>query len=90
MLWQILSDIKKQPVDESNFRFLFETFNFNQNRHSATNWKSIHISLEFPNGPVPIDSNLYIYRPPVEELAYAEIAQPGSVICVKAFRLGRK
>lgn len=85
-LWRILSNIAKQPIEESNFRSSFETLNLNQIQHSAVNRKSIQVSSEFPNGPVPIDSNLYISRPPVEELAYAEIAQPGSFICVKAPR----
>ncbi len=53
---------------------------------SDVNRKSIQLSSEFPNGLVPIDSPLYISRPPVEELAYEEIAQPGSFICVKAPR----
>ncbi len=85
-LWQILSDIRKQPIKESNFRSAFETVNLSQIQHSAINRQSIQLSSEFPNGPVPIDSHLYISRPPVEELAYAEIAQPGSFICVKAPR----
>jgi hypothetical protein len=42
--------------------------------------------LEFPSGPVPLDSPLYINRPPIEELAYAEISQPGCVIRIKAPR----
>lgn len=85
-LWEILSDIKKQPIEQSNFRHSFETFNLNQTQYSAGNRKSIQVSYEFPNGPVPINSSLYISRPPIEELAYAEIAQPGSFICVKAPR----
>jgi hypothetical protein len=41
-------------------------------------------SLNFPGSPVPLDSPLYIKRPPIEELAYAEITQPGCVIRIKA------
>ncbi len=44
----------------------------------------IHISLEFPSGPVPLYSPFYIARPPIEELAYQEINKPGSVIRIKA------
>lgn len=84
-LWQILSDIKKQPINESNFGSSFD-LNSTQIQKGSGNKKSIQVSSEFPNGPVPIDSNLYISRPPVEELAYTEIAQPGSFICVKAPR----
>ncbi len=85
-LWLILSDISKQPIEKSNFRCEFETLNLEQIKNSGVNKKSIQLSSEFPNGPVPIDSPLYISRPPVEELAYAEIAQPGSFIYVKAPR----
>ncbi|HBB30804.1 MAG TPA: diguanylate cyclase [Cyanobacteria bacterium UBA8803] len=42
--------------------------------------------IEFPNDPLPLNSEFYIERPPVEELAYAELAKPGSVIRLKAPR----
>lgn len=85
-LWQILSDIKKQPIEQSNFRSEFETLNLSQIQDSGANKKSIQATSEFPNDPVPIDSHLYISRPPVEELSYAEIVQPGSFICIKSPR----
>ena len=42
------------------------------------------ISLEFPGGPVPLNSPFYIERPPMEEMAQKEVEQPGSVIRIKA------
>ncbi|MDF5728675.1 MAG: AAA-like domain-containing protein [Rhizonema sp. PD38] len=42
--------------------------------------------LEFPSGPVPIDSKFYIDRPPIEERTYTQIAKPGSLIRIKAPR----
>jgi hypothetical protein len=42
------------------------------------------MSLEFPSGPLALNSPLYIPRPPIEELAYEEITKPGSVTRVKA------
>ncbi|MBD2743442.1 AAA-like domain-containing protein [Coleofasciculus sp. FACHB-1120] len=39
---------------------------------------------KFPGGPVPLDSPLYINRPPIEELAYTEITQPGCLLRIKA------
>ncbi len=42
------------------------------------------ISLEFPSGPVPLNSPFYIERYPMEELAKKEIDKPGSVIRIKA------
>lgn len=42
------------------------------------------ISLEYPSGPVALDSPFYVSRPPVEEQAYQEITKPGSLIRIKA------
>jgi len=42
--------------------------------------------LEFPGAPVPPDSPLYIYRPPIEQLVCNHISQPGCVIRIKAPR----
>lgn len=43
-------------------------------------------SLEFPEGVVPLNSRCYIERPPMEELAYAEVGKPGSLLRIKAAR----
>ncbi|MEH1830892.1 MAG: AAA-like domain-containing protein [Nostoc sp.] len=40
--------------------------------------------IEFPSGPVPLDSPLYINRPPLEELVCSEILHPGCLIRIKA------
>ncbi len=40
----------------------------------------------YPDGPVPLDSPLYIERPPIEKLVYQEITQPGGVIRIRAPR----
>ncbi|MBF2075807.1 MAG: AAA-like domain-containing protein [Synechococcales cyanobacterium C42_A2020_086] len=40
--------------------------------------------LEFPSGPLALDSPLYIPRPPIEELALAEIQQPGAALRIRA------
>jgi len=42
--------------------------------------------LEFPGGPIPLDSPFYIDRSPAEARACAEIGKPGSLICIKAPR----
>lgn len=38
----------------------------------------------YPEGPVPLDSPLYIERPPIEELVYREVTQPGCVIRIRS------
>lgn len=40
----------------------------------------------YPDGAVPLDSPFYINRPPVEELVYREVTQPGCVIRIRAPR----
>ncbi|TAF31294.1 MAG: diguanylate cyclase [Oscillatoriales cyanobacterium] len=42
--------------------------------------------LEFPGGPIPLDSAFYIDRSPAEARACAEISKPGSLIRIKAPR----
>lgn len=40
----------------------------------------------YPDGPLPLDSPFYVERPPIEELVYREIVQPGCVIRIRAPR----
>ncbi|MGB3654715.1 MAG: AAA-like domain-containing protein, partial [Rivularia sp. (in: cyanobacteria)] len=84
-MWQILSKIKKQPIDKLNFRSLFD-INLDKTQQDLVQYSTADTiaASEFPNSPVPIDSQFYISRPPIEELAYAELVQPGSLICIKA------
>lgn len=42
--------------------------------------------LEFPGGPIPLDSPFYIDRSPAEARACAEITKPGSLVRIKAPR----
>ncbi|WP_323808675.1 AAA-like domain-containing protein [Nostoc sphaeroides] len=47
---------------------------------------SLASKIEFPSGPVPLGSPLYINRPPLEELVCNEILHPGCLIRIKAPR----
>lgn len=40
----------------------------------------------YPDRPVPLDSPLYIERPPIEEQVYREVTQPGCVIRIRSPR----
>ncbi|WP_035986617.1 AAA-like domain-containing protein [Leptolyngbya sp. KIOST-1] len=42
--------------------------------------------FDFPSGPLPLGSALYIARPPVEDTACGEILRPGGLLCIKAPR----
>lgn len=40
----------------------------------------------YPDGPVPLDSPFYVERPPIEEVVYREVTQPGCVIRIRSPR----
>lgn len=42
--------------------------------------------IDFPSGPLPSQSLLYVERPPIEALALSEITQPGCAIRIRAAR----
>ncbi len=86
-LWQLLSNFWQEPINKFNFRQTLENRRLSQAYQQLTkefNRTATAISLEFPSGPVSLDSRFYIPRPPIEELAYAQIAERGSVVCIKA------
>ncbi len=86
-LWQLLSDFWQEPINKYNFYQTLSSRRLSKNHQQLIkefNRAATAISLEFPNGPVSLNSRFYIPRPPVEELVYAEITTPGSVICIQA------
>jgi len=86
-LWQLLSNFWQEPISKSNFRQTLENRRLSRTYQQLIqefNRAATAISLEFPSGPVSLNSRLYIPRPPIEELAYAQIAERGAVICIKA------
>jgi hypothetical protein len=89
-LWNSLSEALGEKVTKKNFKLVLS--NLYTNGSPAIDQDSDLISpklepLKFPSGVVPLYSSLYIYRPPIEERVYAEIARPGSLIRIKASRL---
>ena len=86
-LWQLLSAFCKEPINQLNFRQTLENHRLSKAHQQLVkefNKAATAISLEFPSGPVSLNSRFYIPRPPIEELTYAEMAKPGSLICIKA------
>ena len=81
---------RKTPVDRYTLECYFSAFHLTLSPGDYTQLDSdimsAPISLEFPGGPVPLNSSFYIARPPIEELAYKEISQPGSLVRIKAPR----
>jgi GGDEF domain-containing protein len=88
-LWQLMSDFWQEPIQKSNFRQVLELQQLNRRQYQLIkefNRVVSKVSLEFPNGPVSIDSNFYIYRPPIEQMACDEITKPGGAVCIKSPR----
>ncbi|WP_375504599.1 AAA-like domain-containing protein [uncultured Nostoc sp.] len=101
-LWQDLSVALGKKITKKNLhlaleKYLQEKITDQENRsqeklgeESSLKVVSPDLSsaskIEFPSGPVPLGSPLYINRPPLEELVYNEILHPGCLIRIKAPR----
>lgn len=95
-LWQRLSQILGAKVTKNNINTVVEHYIINHHQDISASFPLSHSSLtmlnptrtpdrlEFPGSPLPLNSALYINRPPIEELAYEEISIPGSIIRIKA------
>lgn len=81
-LWQLLSEAFGEKITKNNFRsILRQQVGVVEEKHG--NRSSIS-ALELPDTPVPLDSSLYINRPPSEAQAYEEVVKPGALIRIKA------
>ena len=81
-LWQLLSESFGEKITKNNFRSILRQ---QSGKTTQANTGVGQISaLELPNTPVPLDSALYVQRPPIEALAYEEILKPGALIRIKA------
>lgn len=81
-LWQLLSESFGEKITKNNFRsILRQQVGKPEDQERSQGYIS---ALELPETPVPIDSNLYIKRPPSESQAYEEIVKPGALIRIKA------
>ena len=89
-LWQSLSEILQKPISKSNFRSSLESRSLTAEEgeliEEFTRSQCLATVLEYPGSPVPLGSPFYIHHPVIEELAYQEIAKPGSVLRIKAPR----
>lgn len=100
-LWQTLSESLNQKVSKSNVKAVLGRYARMQTATAAlaaapagqaavgTRHKfsaALPLDLEFPNGPVPLNSRLYIERPPIETKTFTEVLKPGSLIRLKGPR----
>jgi hypothetical protein len=77
-------------LSESNNTETSDALSLSLDRREVSSYESQRDHLEniwsYPDGPVPLDSPFYIERPPIEELVYREISQPGCVIRIRGPR----
>jgi AAA-like domain len=101
-LWQDLSIALGKKITKKNLHLALKKYlqdkirdQENQSQQEFSKESSLEIvspdffsasKIEFPSGPVPLGSPLYINRPPLEELVCNEILYPGCLIRIKAPR----
>ncbi|MFN6437789.1 MAG: AAA-like domain-containing protein [Nostoc sp. DedSLP01] len=99
-LWQDLSQAAGERVTKKNLHLVLSKYSQgmslqqNQPQQSNKNFRLPKLDpnffavgkIEFPSGPVSASSNLYINRPPLEELICQEILHSGCLIRIKAPR----
>ncbi|MEH2247108.1 AAA-like domain-containing protein [Nostoc sp.] len=100
-LWQDLSVALGKRVTKKNLHLALKKHlqdkigdQENQSQQKFGKESSIEIfpdffsasKIEFPSGPIPLGSPVYINRPPLEELVCNEILHPGCLIRIKAPR----
>lgn len=86
-LWSLLSDFWGEQISKANFRSTLEPRRLTLSQIQLLeklNYQAKTTSIEFPTGPVALESKFYICRPPLEELASIEILKPGSLLRIQA------
>ncbi|MGB3534181.1 MAG: AAA-like domain-containing protein [Microcoleaceae cyanobacterium] len=88
-LWSVMSHILREPISKANFRKILEPrplsfFEQQLTQSISQSFQPLHHS--FPGSPLPPQSDFYVRRPPIEELAYAGILEPGNIIRIRAPR----
>jgi AAA-like domain len=88
-LWSAISEALGEKVSKKNVRLVLANYSVSSGQSVGSSLQFVTRapdSLEFPSDAVPLQSKLYIERPPVEERAFAEINRPGSLTRIKAPR----
>ena len=88
-MWLLLSDFWGEPITKTNCRAILEPRSLTKVQRQLIEEDQrppAAAFLEFPSGPVWLNSRFYVSRPPLEALAYLELIEPGSVIRIKGPR----
>ncbi|MFM2310877.1 MAG: hypothetical protein RLZZ04_153 [Cyanobacteriota bacterium] len=75
-LWKNLTVAFEEKVTKNNFQSIIKT--------QVRKGKLPLSMIEFPDGQVPLNSNFYIERPPLETQAFEEILNPGALVVIKS------
>ncbi|MFE1744060.1 AAA-like domain-containing protein [Coleofasciculus sp. H7-2] len=83
-LWKKLSDALGEDVTKKSFRqALKREWQRQIDLETTSPMLTFATNLEFPDGPLALDSPFYIERPPIESDCYKEILKPGSLIRIR-------
>lgn len=87
-LWKRLSEALGEEVTKKSFRQALKREWQRQSATAALSMPTLNCAsaLEFPEGPVALDSPFYVERPPIESDCYKEILKPGSLIRIRGTR----
>ncbi|MBW4617972.1 MAG: AAA-like domain-containing protein [Cyanosarcina radialis HA8281-LM2] len=87
-LWQTLSSSLGEKVSKTNLMSVLAQQTSLQVEEGEKSSPAISPeafqTLEPPSGVIPLDSDCYIERPPIESRCYQEIGRPGALIRIKA------
>ncbi|WP_318780330.1 AAA-like domain-containing protein [Atlanticothrix silvestris] len=92
-LWQDLSKMLGQRITKKNLHLVFEKdqqgTTYTQELVEEPSLKMVPniisaSKIDFPSGPIPLNSPFYIFRPPLERLTFNEIMHPGCLLQIKA------
>jgi hypothetical protein len=81
-LWKKLSEALGEEVTKKSFRQALQR-EWQKQHIGVTGSDSAAIPLEFPEGPLALDSPFYVERPPIESDCYKEIVKPGALIRIR-------
>lgn len=93
-LWQTLSQRLGYPVSKKRLRFILAEVARQPEERNPMAMPSVAVTVEkqveFPGSPLSFQSDWYIERPPLEEMAHRALQQSGSLLRIKgAWGMGK-
>ncbi|WP_017659285.1 AAA-like domain-containing protein [Baaleninema simplex] len=89
-LWRILSEVFDESISKANFRAILEPRSLTSQERllldELSDREAERPSPEYPGAPLPLQSPLYVERPPIETLTQLELHKPGCAIRIRGSR----